>query len=219
MPYINRALSDEEKLLILARPHWIYLVQAVFWCVLCAYAGFWLDDTIYRPWAHETGSFEIGLYFITPPERFTPFSWVGGFLGLILFWTYFSIYISNEVGLTNQRYIHKKGLLFVTVEQVDLEDVRAEDVHHGLLGWLFRYGSIHLDALFTEDLYLPAIAQPYPLLRAAHKARAHRPRTTYDKEELEVNLERLDTQEKASMPTARIKALHDRILRGFKRAA
>lgn len=219
MAYVHRAISDEEELIAFARPHWIYLAKALFWSILSIFIGFWIDGVIFAFWERGVFSVNPALAFLSFPNMFTYIPWFGIGLGLVLFWTYFATYISTEVGLTNQRYIYKKGLFFISTEQVDLEDIRAEDVHHGLLGWLFRYGYVHLDALFTEDLYLPAIAHPYPLIKASHKARARRPQTKYDKEQLEVNLERVDQQEKASRTREKLRRLHDGLLQRFRKAA
>ena len=219
MPYIKRAMSDRETLLAFARPHWIYLIKALFWGALCIVGMHWIDNMLYSYLTHNAINFTVDLYFVQFSEQFTPLPWMGWGLGLMLFWTYFSIYISHEVGLTDQRFIHKKGVFFVTLEEADLEDIRAEYIEHGLLGWLFRYGYIELDSRFTGNMNLPAMSKPHVLVRESHKARMKHPKIVYDKKALDENLARLEEQEQAALTEIRLGKLHDHILKIFKKAS
>ena len=219
MAYITRALSAGETLLVTARPHWIYALKALVFGGFWVWAGFLADDFLYERGGHNAVNFAVDLGVITFDERFTPIPFMGAALGLAIFWGYLTVFLSHEVGLTDQRFIHKKGLFSVTLEQIDLDDIRAENVHHGWLGWLLRYGYVHLDSRFTGDLYLPAITKPYEILKEAHRARMRHPEIIYDQKNLDENLKRLERQEDEARTRAKLKSLHDRILNGFKKAA
>ena len=219
MAYITRALSSGETLLVTAHPHWIYVLKAVFFGAFWFWAGFLADDFLYDMGGHNAVNFAVDLGVITFDERFTPIPFLGAALGLAMFWAYLSVYLSHEIGLTDQRFIHKKGVFSVTLEQVDLDDIRAENVHHGLLGWLLRFGYVHLDSRFTGDMYLPAINKPYDILKEAHKARLLHPEIIYDQKNLDENLRKLHEQEKAAQTRAKLKSLHDRVLKVFRASA
>ncbi|QQG35783.1 MAG: PH domain-containing protein [Micavibrio aeruginosavorus] len=113
----------------------------------------------------------------TPPLADIPFlgshvalllSLPGGFFICSL---YLVKLLSTEIALTDMRLIYKIGLIFVEVEEIDLVEIRSEHVHHGLLGRLLGYGQVRLDSRFVGDIDLPAIKNPYKLIKAMHNAR------------------------------------------------
>jgi hypothetical protein len=81
--------------------------------------------------------------------------------------------LGTQIALTNQRLVYKTGLLIVNTEEIDLVEIRAETVHHGLLGRLLGYGRIKLDSRFVGDVFLPAVRAPYRLVKAMNTARTH----------------------------------------------
>jgi hypothetical protein len=94
----------------------------------------------------------------------------------------------------------KTGLIFVEIDQVDLEDIRAEHVHHGLLGWLLHYGSIRLDCRFIHDVKIPAIGNPYRFVEASHNARLKHPRIAYGEDEFSSNLKLIEHKKSEAHP-------------------
>lgn len=160
MSFIQKTLRSEEHLIAVARAHWIYAAKgfAVF----------------------------LALYFMGPAAEFlvlTAFSpgpalaevtgilaevmrWIGLAVGGMVFVIYFLMCIATELGLTTHRLILKKGLIFVDVQEVELEEVKGAYVDHGLLGSILDYGYVRLDSRFIKDASLPAIASPYKFLKA-----------------------------------------------------
>lgn len=199
MSYVTKVLTKGEKLLYITRPHWIYLFEGIFWFLTFVSAGLFLEFYLqnYIPYGHAI-RFHIDLKFIEFDERHTPIPWLFGLCGFALFWPLFLGYLTTEVGLTSQRIIWKKGLMFIEMEQVDLDDIRAEHVSHGLLGWLLRYGKIRLDCRFVEDISLPVMRNPYKLIKAAHVARMKHPDIEFDHNDLQRNLQRVDEQKQLS---------------------
>ena len=51
--------------------------------------------------------------------------------GLMIAVIHFLKVIATEIALTDQRIIYKTGLIFVNVEEIDLAEIRAEQVKHG----------------------------------------------------------------------------------------
>ena len=58
------------------------------------------------------------------------------------------------------------------MEEIELDDIRAEQIHHGIWGRLFGCGYLNVDSRFVGDILLPYVTNPYKLLRALHKARS-----------------------------------------------
>jgi hypothetical protein len=171
MSYIQKALTENEKLLFQTRVHWIYVIEGIFWGVIPVIFGVILQFIIFfytNPTSQVYPELLEGLYI---NWWLTPVMLVFVFIGLLLFSAFFSIYISHEIGLTTQRIIHKKGLFFIQIEEFDLEDIRGEHVVHGWFGWLLGYGRVKLDCRFIKDVTMPAISHPHRMIKVCHKAR------------------------------------------------
>lgn len=191
MSYVRKVVSHQERLLCIFQPHWIYVAEGVFWFFVLTAAGLIVDHFFYS-YVGEHRFFHGhigGLHF---RGRFSEISLIFMTIGIGVFWTYLMVYVSSEIGLTDQRIIHKKGLVFIEVDQVDLEDIRAEQVFHGWFGWLLGYGRIRMNCRFIEDVWLPAIYNPYRLVKASHNARLKHPLIEYGVDEFHANMERID---------------------------
>lgn len=191
MSYVRKIINTDEKLLSVSRPHWIYLFEGIFWFISLTVIGFIADLYFYKYVGSHAVRFDIDLWIVQFNELRTPIPWCFSFTGFAIFYPLFLSYISAEIGLTNERIIYKHNLIFIEVEQVDLEDIRAEHVSHGWLGWLLGYGRIRLDCRFLDDVRLPAIRNPYRLIKTMHTARMRHPHIDFTDEMLNENLERL----------------------------
>ena len=219
MNHIRRAMSRNERLISLSRPHWIYVVEGVIWFWIITVIGLILDHYLYLYFGSHLYKFEIDLWFVVFNEKYTPIPWVFAFTGFAVFWPLFLIYISHEIGLTDQRIIHKKGFLFIEIDQVDLEDIRAEHVQHGLFGWLLGYGRIRLNCRFIEDVVLPAIRKPYNLVKASHTARMKHPSIEYDHDDFQTNVENIETKRREALAKEKLKNIKEKIKANFRKAA
>lgn len=215
MGYVRKVINADEKLLSISRPHWIYLFEGLLCFAILTIAGLVLDYYFYLYVGSHAIRFDIDLWLIQFNEIRTPIPWIFSFSGFAIFYPLFLAYISAEIGLTNQRIIYKRNLIFIEIEQVDLEDIRAEHVSHGWFGWLLGYGRIRLDCRFIDDVRLPAIRKPYKLIKAMHTARMRHPGIDYTDETLHKNLERIKHKE-AEKPLHKI---HRQIKEGFLKAA
>lgn len=168
MTYIQKIVNHQEKLLMLVRPHWIYLVQAFFWLIVLIDIGILLDNAAqgFRSYANSTALEILEMHIL----GFTIFF---ALIGLGIFFTLFLEFISIEIGLTDHRVIYKKGLFFIQVEEIEFGDIRGEVVKHGFFGWILGYGRIHLDCRYVGDIEFPAIQNPHRFLRTMHKAKSH----------------------------------------------
>jgi hypothetical protein len=185
MSYVHKVINSSERIILIARPHWVYMAQGVLSAALLIGTGLAINYLIQS--------------YINPDSIFMVL-FLGFFAmaGAVLFVTYVIIYFASEVGLTNQRIIYKKGFLRIEVEEIDLEEIRGEIVHYGLLGWLLGYGRIHLDCRYADDIELPALAKPYQLLRSIHKAKFNHPKIDYGREQLDHHMKQIDSQHKTA---------------------
>ncbi|MDH5722771.1 MAG: hypothetical protein OEY94_05555 [Alphaproteobacteria bacterium] len=219
----EKLIGHNEKLISLRRPHWIYLAEGFFWLLLMTAVGFLIEFVLFK----YAGSkilynygllLDVNLRWVTFDQYFTPFPAMMFGVGLAVFWPYFLIYISTEIALTSQRIIHKRGLIFVNVDQVDLEDIRAEHVDHGLMGWFIGYGAIKLDCRFIDDVRLPAIGEPYKLVRASHNARLKNSAIDYGEEEFSSHDKRIKAAEQNNNRKEKMARLKAKMKASFRKA-
>jgi hypothetical protein len=170
--FIRKIVAGHERIIVLTHLHWIYLLEGTLWFMGISIAGIRLDHKLLElvgpPIAVLAFLAKLGL----PVTVNTPL--VSGcfvFVGLCVAAIYLFKYLGTEIGLTTQRIIYKTGLLFVETQEVDLVEIRSETVHHGILGRFLGYGRVKLDSRFVGDTNLPAVGNPYHLLKAINAAR------------------------------------------------
>lgn len=213
--YISKVISRNEKILSLTRAHWIYALEGVFWLVVLSAVGFIADHYFYRYVGRYAPNFVIDLGYVRFDERHTPLPWFFVGTGVIIFWQFFLVYITHQLAITNERVIHKKGLISVQIEQTDLRDIDAEDVKHGWLGWLLGYGRVRLDCRFVDDMYLPAIARPYRFVKALHVARMKNHDIDYGEDDFERNVQLIKQKKQQAMLQSRMIKLAQQLKMSF----
>lgn len=172
MSFIAKHISNhDERIVYISRVHWIYLLKGFFWFCLLTITGGFLNFFLWYGLAKFAAATQYPVLF---PEDLTK-EYALFFLmlvtGAMVFWLYFLKFIGTEVAVTNHRIIYKTGFFFVTVEELELAEIKEERVEHGILGALLNYGEVHLDSRFVGDLIMPAIKTPYKLLKYVNKVR------------------------------------------------
>jgi uncharacterized membrane protein YdbT with pleckstrin-like domain len=143
MSYIQHSLSDSEILLYKARFPWFYYASA--WAALIV-----------------LGIFGVFAYARMEAWLTAPLIAVGLalFLGaMVPIWT-------TEIGVTNQRLIYKRGLLWRTTQELQLRAIEEVKLTQGLLGRLFNFGRLELHGTGVGDIALPSLADPVGLRKA-----------------------------------------------------
>lgn len=162
-------VNADERIMYVARLHWVCVCQGLLWFLsfwaIGAYVSDWLSAL--KPEDSALGTFYLGDFLIQPKVTWFLYLMLAG--GTFLFSTYLAKMLSTEIALTDQRIIFKTGLIFTEVEEIDLHEIRAERVKHGLFGRLLNYGRVYLDCRFVGDVTLPRIRRPYRFLKAMHK--------------------------------------------------
>src|SRR5262249_23303342 len=121
MGYIEHSLGRSETLLYRARFPVFYFIAA--WGVLLASVlGALLVD------ANGFGTWWIGVVLVG----------VAAFFAILVpIWT-------TEIGLTNQRFIFKRGLLWRSTQELQLRAIEEVNLEQGLLGRVFNFGRLEL---------------------------------------------------------------------------
>lgn len=172
MPFARRIIGPDERLVMVCRLHWIYVAQGVCWLALLGAGGFYADARLWDAFGYAIPDYSRDLFGVPVTFWTSPLKWMFTAAGLVFFITYFLKYIASEIALTSKRIIYKHGWLFVELEEIDLDEIKGERVHHGFFGWLLGYGTVFLDCRFIGDTLLPAVRRPYRFLKGVHSARA-----------------------------------------------
>lgn len=168
---IEQSCGAGETLLLVSRLHWIFLAKGLFWLVSLLLIGIYLDVSSDK-WMLQLidRNYEILSYVVfRVGNAILP---ICAILGLIMFLIYFTTYITTVVALTTKRLMIRKGLLFVKMTNVDIEEIKGEHVDNGMLGRWLNYGEVHMDARFVANFYVPNIEDPYQLIRTINETRA-----------------------------------------------
>ena len=170
--FIKHITGADERIILLARLHWVYLLEGAIWMLILAGLGGGFDYVLWKylgASAPFAGQDVFGFYISQATPVMTILFGIGG---ILIFVVHAIKMLATEIALTNQRIIYKTGLIFVEVEEIDLVEIRAEHVHHGLLGRFLGYGRLKLDSRFVGDIELPAVRKPYKLIKAMHTVRS-----------------------------------------------
>ncbi|MAE51865.1 MAG: hypothetical protein CMH27_08640 [Micavibrio sp.] len=219
MSYIQRSiLSKQEKPILAIRPHWIYAFEGILFGAILIILGILVDHYFYIYYGQYATSFEIDLKWIHFDNQNTPIPWLFFAAACAVFFPLFIAYIDQEIVLTDQRIIYKKGLIFVRIDEIDLDDIRAEHVEHGWFGWFIGYGRVRMNCRFIEDLHLPAISDPYKMIRKSHTARMENPSIHYDDAMFQTNMQKIKLQQEKAKNQLQVKfrVLRQKIKKNFK---
>lgn len=175
MSYIRKIVGSDEKLIGIARLHWIYIVQGLVWFMACVAFAQLLDSIIYYALSMMPVTSEgAGVKLLALNSWLTPFALM---FGAAICSIYVIKVLTTEIGMTSRRIIYKRGWMFIKTKEIEIEEIRGENLDLGYLGRVLGYGYLNLDCRFIGDISLPAIENPEQFLRALHKMRADAPDT------------------------------------------
>jgi len=143
MSYIEHSLGRNETLLYKARFPWFYRAGAWSLLVLSVVSGF----------AAYTNGYD----------------WLGAVLAILGVGLFAAIMVpiwTTEIGVTDQRFIYKRGLVWRTTQELQLRAVEEVNLRQGVLGRLFYFGRMDLHGTGVDDIVLPMLADPMGLRKA-----------------------------------------------------
>ncbi len=168
MSYVRKVIGSDEKLIGIARLHWIYVAQGLLWFAVCVAVARLSGSAFNYLLAMIPTTSAIGLPILALQSWLTPFALL---FGAIICSLYVMKVLTTEIGLTSLRVIYKRGWLFVNIKEIDIEEIRGENMDMGYLGRVLNYAYINLDCRFIGDVNLPAIERPTAFMKALHKMR------------------------------------------------
>jgi hypothetical protein len=86
-----------------------------------------------------------------------------GLTGVVLFLSIMVPIWTTEIGVTNQRFIYKRGLLWRSTQELQLRAIEEVNFEQGLLGRAFDFGRLELRGTGVDDIRLPPLADPLGL--------------------------------------------------------
>jgi len=147
--YIEKSLGQNETLHYRAHFHWIYHVSA--WGALILSAVIALAIFLYEP-------------------RNLLISGITLAVGLIILLSILVPIWTTEIGVTNQRLIHKRGWLQWETHEMQLGSVEGVNFNQDFWGRLFDYGQLQIHGTGDQDMVLPSVGDPLALRSALQEA-------------------------------------------------
>jgi Bacterial PH domain len=147
MSYIQESLAPNEKLIYRAHFHWLRKAQA---CVPIAASLVVAAASL----ALLQGSLAaLGTALALA-------------IGLVFFVAMMMPIWTTEIGVTNHRFIFKRGWLRRRTDELQLSAIEEVNLRQGVLGRIFNYGRLVLHGTGVNDISLPPLADPVGLRRA-----------------------------------------------------
>lgn len=200
MLYVQQSLSSGEEILMSARFHWMYTVQAVFWIlfglaigIAIGYGAIWWvvtsdiratypglpEDLFNKAWNEVVkgyGGYLQILWALHPGIRF---SILGFFiLGLFFFMHMMIVKATTEIVVTNERIIYKKGLIARHVGEIGIDRIEGVSVSQEIWGRILDYGQVSIRGMGVGEVVLPPIEAPIAFHRAVQEAHSMRNKPT-----------------------------------------
>lgn len=185
MLYIEQSLSDDEKLIHIARFHWMYDVIAVFnllFFILLSLAVIGIA-IVAEPMLFG-GAKEQNIGLLEQIKNLHPgVLIVSAFvflMGLLKFAQLMIIKATTEIGVTTNRLSYKRGLVARYVGEINVDRIEGVNVLQGILGRMFGYGRVIVRGTGVGDILLPPIEQPIRFRKAIEVARQKDKNKQYD---------------------------------------
>jgi hypothetical protein len=194
MLYVEQSLGPDEEILMGARFHWMYTLQAVGWImfglaigIAVGYAAIWweisqeiratypsIPDEIYqKAWdtiVRKRGGYLKILWTLSPYVRFGILTCF--LVGLWFFLHMMIVKATTEIAITTERLIYKKGLIARHIGELNIDRIEGVSVRQEIIGRLCGYGRVCIRGMGVGEVLLPAIEAPISFRKAIQEALA-----------------------------------------------
>ena len=155
MSYIQRSLGDGERVVGLARFHWLYTFRA--WLAIIVPIAILIAVVLY---ADETNRDVLMLGALALLV-----------LGIVIFLRMMIRKWSTEIGVTSHRFVEKYGLLSMRTNEIALPNIEGVKVTQGFWGRVWGYGHLRVEGTGVDAVELPTIDDPVGFRRAIETAK------------------------------------------------
>jgi hypothetical protein len=193
MLYVQQSLNPDEEILMGARFHWMYTLQAVFWILfglaaatMIGYAGVWweVDNTIKieypgLPEEHYDAAWRD---IVVKKGGYLKIIWnlhiimrvsilVSFVMGVFFFAHMMIAKATTEIAVTTERLVYKKGLIARHVGEINVDRIEGVSVRQGAMARIFGYGIVCIRGMGVGEVALPPIEAPVEFRRAVTEAK------------------------------------------------
>ena len=147
MGYIEQSLAHGERVVYRAHFHWLYGMAAWGLLLLSLSAAF----VAYQR------DFPLGALSLAA-------------LGVILFLAILIPIWSQQIAVTDQRIIYRRGLVRRSTHELQLRAVEEISVSQSILGRIFGFGRLTVNGTGEQEIDLPALAEPVTLRQMIQEA-------------------------------------------------
>jgi uncharacterized membrane protein YdbT with pleckstrin-like domain len=155
MSYIQRSLGDGERIVGLARFHWLYSIRA--WLAIIVPIGILLAVVLY---ADETNRDVLMLGALALLV-----------LGIVIFLKMMIRKWTTEIGITSHRFVKKTGWVSLHTDEIALPNIEGVKVTQGFWGRVWGYGHLRVEGTGVDAVELPTIDDPVGFRRAIETAK------------------------------------------------
>jgi len=155
MSYIEKSLGDGERVVSIARFHWLYDAKA--WLGLILPSAILIAVMFYAD-EQDRQTYLIG--------------------GLVLFVIGFAVFLTmmirkwtTEIGITSHRFVKKTGFISLHTDEIALPNIEGVKVTQGFWGRIWGYGHLRVEGTGVDAVELPTIDDPVGFRRAIETAK------------------------------------------------
>jgi uncharacterized membrane protein YdbT with pleckstrin-like domain len=147
MSYIRGSLGANETVHYIAHFHWIHYVLGYGALIV---------------------SIILGIFSYNPD--YPAIVLVAPFVGLLIFIAIMIPIWTTEIGVTNQRFIYKKGFIQRDTSELQLGSIEQVKLDQNIFARIFGYGKLMIYGTGEEEIILPSIGDPLELRKALQEA-------------------------------------------------
>jgi len=177
--YIKQSLAADEKLIHIAKFHWMYNVNAFLNVVFGTLLAIVIVVVAikFQPVAFQTQNGGNGFFgsIIGLHPGIKILAFFVFLMGLLKFAQMMIVKATTEIAITNKRLVYKRGLVARFVGEMNIDRIEGVNVLQGIIGRLFGYGRVMVRGMGVGEVVLPPIQQPIRFRKAIEKARMASP--------------------------------------------
>ena len=155
MTYIERSLGDGERIVGIARFHWLYTARA--WLAMLSPLLLLFAIVVYADDTNREALVIAGLILFA--------------IGTIVFFRMMIRKWTTEIGVTSHRFVKKTGWVSLRTNEFALGNIEGVKVTQSIFGRVWGYGHLRIEGTGDDAFDIPNIADPVGFRRAIETAK------------------------------------------------